>query len=123
MLPNDERRDGMDADDERPFSLEGDFETFGEAFPSVSSMTVTISALNLVRDTVRMRQYSEADVPSHVDCPHCDHATAVGWALTDVVDSRDTGFKFTRPCRGLERVGRSCPYGFELEGTIEYEDG
>lgn len=112
----------MNVDDERPFSLEGDYESFGEAFPSVSSLSVTIRAVNLVRDTVEMRQYTEADVPSHVDCPNCGHATAVGWALTDVVDRGDTVVSVAQPCRGLERVGRSCPYGFELEGTVEYED-
>lgn len=113
----------MNPDDERPFSLEGEYESFGEAFPSVASLSVTIRSLNLVRDTVEMRQYTETDVSSHVDCPNCGHATAVGWALTDVVDRGGTDFRVTQPCRGLERVGRSCPYGFELDGAIEYEDG
>ena len=112
----------MDDDDPRPFSLEGDYETFAEAFPSVESLVVTIRTVNLVRDTVEMREYGERDVPSHATCPNCGHETAVGWSLAGVVDRGETGFRVTQPCRGLERVGRSCPYGFELEGTVVYED-
>lgn len=113
----------MDADDSRPFSLEGEYRSFGEAFTAVASLTVTVRALDLVRETVKTRQYDEADVPSHVDCPNCGHETAVGWSLAGVADRGETDFRVTRPCSGLERVGRSCPYGFELDGTIEYEDG
>jgi hypothetical protein len=110
----------MDVDDARPFSLEGEYQSFGEAFPSVASLTVMIRAVNLVRDTVEMRQYGERDVPSHVDCPNCGYEAAVGWSLAEVVDRGETEFRVTQACDGLERVGRGCPYGFELEGTVEY---
>lgn len=111
----------MDADDVRPFSLEGEYQSFGEAFPAVASLSVTIRAVNLVRDTVEMRQYGESDVPSHADCPNCGHENAVGWALAGVVDREESDFQVTQPCQGLERVGRSCPYGFVLEGSVGYD--
>lgn len=113
----------MDVDESRPFSLEGEYESFGEAFPAVAELSVTISALSLTRETVKMREYGESDVPSHVDCPNCGHETAVGWSLGEIVRRRETEFRLTQPCDGLDRVGRSCPYGFELEGTAEYVDG
>lgn len=111
----------MDVDDERPFSLEGEYESFGEAFPSVATLSVTIRSLDLVHDTVEMREYGERDVPSHVDCPNCGHETAVGWALADLVYRGETAVRETLQCGGLEQVGRSCPYGYDLEGTIVYE--
>lgn len=110
----------MDVDDGRPFVLEGDYATFGEAFPAVETMTVTVEALNLVHETERTRQYDERTLPSHAECPNCGHETAVGWFVADLVDAGEANFTVTLDCRGLERVGRSCPYGFRLEGTVGY---
>lgn len=110
----------MDVEDEQPFALEGEYPTFDDAYPEVSSLTVTVRALNLVHETVRTRQYGATTLRSHAECPNCGHDTAVGWFVADFVDARRTEFDVTLNCRGLERVGRSCPYGFRLEGTVEY---
>jgi hypothetical protein len=110
----------MEPEDERPFALEGDYASFGEAFPSVASLSVTVRALSLVHETVRTRQYDERTLPSHAECPNCGQEAAVGWFVADLVDAGKAEFQVTLGCRGLERVGRDCPYGFRLEGSVEY---
>lgn len=112
----------MDDRAEQPFALEGDYATFAEAFPAVASLSVSIEALNLVHETERTRRYDERSLPSHAECPNCGHETAVGWFVADQVDAAEASFQVTLPCRGLERVGRSCPYGFRVEGTVGYEE-
>jgi hypothetical protein len=110
-----------DEGDGQPFVLDGDYPTFAGAFPSVADLTVTVQSLTLAHEVERTRQYDEVSLPGHVECPNCGHDTAVGWYVADLVDAGETEFRVTVQCQGLARVGRDCPYGYRVEGTVEYE--
>jgi hypothetical protein len=112
----------MDEAGGQPFVLDGDYPTFAEAFPSVAELSVTVQALDLAHGVERTRRYDERSLPSHVECPNCGHDTAVGWYVGDLVDAGETEFRVTLQCRGLQRVGRDCPYGYRLEGAVGYEE-
>jgi len=113
----------MDQPDERPFVLEGEYASFGDAFPGVASLTVTVRAVSLAQEVERTRRYDERTLPSHAECPDCGHETAVGWYVAEQVEAGETEFEVSVPCRGLARVGRACPSGFRIEGSVEYGGG
>ncbi len=114
-----------------PFSNRVD--SFEEAYPTVSSLSVEVTESEVgSAETLRIWRFTERDFRHAVDCSNSlcyGGGVAIGWIIDDMARNTQGDREETKLCQGYEGSPkgsiryRRCLHSFHIKAHLRYKNG